>query len=76
LTAEDGSKSVMVIDSAGTAQQKKVALGISDGDDVEVLSGLGATDQVIVGGAYGLDPGTKVKIGKVGEDDSGGGEDK
>jgi multidrug efflux pump subunit AcrA (membrane-fusion protein) len=76
LTAEDGSKSVMVIDSTGTAQQKKVTLGISDGDDVEVLSGLGATDQVIVGGAYGLDPGTKVKIGKVGEDDSGSGEDK
>jgi multidrug efflux pump subunit AcrA (membrane-fusion protein) len=76
LTADDGSKSVMVVDASGKAQQKKVALGISDGDDVQVLSGLGATDQVITGGAYGLDPGTKVKIGKAGEDDSGGGDDK
>jgi multidrug efflux pump subunit AcrA (membrane-fusion protein) len=76
LTAEDGSKSVMVVDASGKAQQKKVTLGISDGDDIQVLSGLGATDQVITGGAYGLDPGTKVKIGKAGEDDSGGGDDK
>jgi len=76
LTGEDGSKSVMVIDAAGKAQQKKVTLGISDGDDIEVLSGLNATDQVITGGAYGLDPGTRVKIGKATEDDSGGGEDK
>jgi HlyD family secretion protein len=76
LTAEDGSKSVMVVDASGKAQQKKVALGISDGGDIQVLSGLGATDQVITGGAYGLDPGTKVKIGKAGEDDSGGGDDK
>lgn len=76
LTADDGSKSVMVVDASGKAQQKKVTLGISDGDDIQVLSGLGATDQVITGGAYGLDPGTKVKIGKAGEDDSGGGDDK
>jgi len=76
LTAEDGSKSVMVVDAAGKAQQKKVALGISDGDDVQVLGGLDASDQVITGGAYGLDPGTKVKVGKADEGDSGGGDDK
>ncbi len=71
LTAEDGSKSVMVIDTTGKAQQKKVTLGISDGDDVQVLSGLDASDQVITVCAYGLDPGTKVKIGNAGDDDSG-----
>ncbi|MGA3133737.1 MAG: efflux RND transporter periplasmic adaptor subunit [Terracidiphilus sp.] len=76
LTADDGSKSVMVVDAAGKAQQKKVTLGISDGVDVQVLSGLDASDQMITGGAYGLDPGTKVKVGKAGEDESGGGDDK
>ena len=76
LTADDGSKSVMVIDAVGKAQPKKVALGISNGDDVEVLSGLSATDQVITGGSYGLDAGTKVKVGKAGADDPGGGDDK
>jgi multidrug efflux pump subunit AcrA (membrane-fusion protein) len=79
LTADDGTKSVMVI-VEGEAQRKKVTLGITDGDDVQVLSGLDASDQVIIGGAYGLDPGTKVKIGKAdsGDDDKGakGGDDK
>jgi len=76
LTAEDGSKSVLVIDAAGTAQQKKVTLGIGNGNHVQVLSGLDASDQVITEGSYGLDPGTKVKIGRAGEDNSGGGDDK
>jgi multidrug efflux pump subunit AcrA (membrane-fusion protein) len=63
LTADDGSKSVMVVGSDGTAQRKKVTLGITDGEDVQVLSGLASSDRVITGGAYGLDPGTKVKVG-------------
>jgi multidrug efflux pump subunit AcrA (membrane-fusion protein) len=76
LTAEDSSKSVMTINAAGKAQSKKVELGISDGSDVQVLSGLDANDDVITVGAYGLDPGTKVQIGKAGEGDTGGGDDK
>lgn len=69
LTAQDGSKSVMVVGSDGAAHKKPVTLGISDGEDVQVLSGLSATDTVITGGAYGLDEGTKVKIGKPGEEE-------
>lgn len=75
LTGEDGSKSVMVIDKDSKAQLKKVTLGISSGDDVQVLSGIESFDQVITGGSYGLDPGTKVKIGKANAgdaDDAGG----
>lgn len=68
LTADDGTQSVMVI-ANGSAQSKKVTLGINDGEDVQVLSGVDPADQVITGGAYGLDPGTKVKIGKA--DDTG-----
>jgi RND family efflux transporter MFP subunit len=63
LTAQDGSKSVMVVASDGTAQPKPVKLGIDDGQDVQVLSGLDPTDLVITAGSYGLDPGTKVKVG-------------
>ncbi len=48
--------------------KKKVTLGITDGDDVQVLSGLDGSEQVITTGSYGIDPGTKVKIGKAGED--------
>ncbi len=63
LTAQDGSKSVMVVGSDGAAHRKPVTLGIDDGDDVQVMSGLSPADMVITGGAYGLDEGTKVKVG-------------
>ena len=63
LAAQDGSKSVMVVGSDGTAHRKPVTLGIADSDDVQVTSGLSPGDTVITGGAYGLDEGTKVKVG-------------
>jgi multidrug efflux pump subunit AcrA (membrane-fusion protein) len=75
LTGNDGTKSAMVIDKDSKAQPKKITLGINDGNDVQVLTGLSAMDQVITRGSYGLDPGTKVKMAKAGEGDSddGGG---
>jgi HlyD family secretion protein len=75
LTAEDGSKSVMVAGADGAAHRKPVTLGITDGKDVEVKSGLAPSDFVITGGAYGLDEGTKIKIGPPEGDDAkaGGG---
>lgn len=63
LTAQDGSTSVMIIGTDTTAHRKAVTLGISDGEDVQVLSGLAPSDLVITVGAYGLDEGTKVKAG-------------
>jgi HlyD family secretion protein len=69
LTAQDGKKSVMVVGSDGTAQKKDVTLGITDSDDVQVLSGLVQADMVITGGAYGLEKGTKVKVGKAEDED-------
>ena len=80
LTAQDGSKLVMVVGADGAAHKKAVTLGISDGEDIQVLSGLAPSDQVITGGAYGLDDGTKVKVGAADADDakpkadSGGGD--
>lgn len=63
LTAQDGSKSVMVAGVDGTAHRKPVTLGIQDADVVQVTGGLSPSDMVITGGAYGLDEGTKVKVG-------------
>lgn len=75
LTAQDGTKSVMVVGGDGAAHRKPVTLGIADGRDVEITGGLGANDMVITVGAYGLDEGTKVKAGSAGGDkdnDQGG----
>lgn len=70
LTAQDGSKSVMVIGSDGAAHRKPVTLGIHGDDDVQIASGVTASDMVITTGAYGLDEGTKVKIGPAGGGDA------
>ena len=77
LPGEDGSKSVMVISSDGTAQRKKIELGISGDGDVQVLSGLSPSDLVITQGSFGLDEGTKVKQAAAGGDapDAKGGGD-
>ena len=78
LTAQDNSKSVMVVGPDGKSLRKAVTLGIDDGDDVQVLSGITASDQVITTGAFGMDEGTKVKVGPAESDsgkDSGGGKD-
>ena len=72
VTAEDGTKSVMVVGSDGAAHRKSVTLGIDDGTDVQVLSGVAPSDLVITGGAYALDEGTKVQVGPAA---GGGGSD-
>lgn len=64
LTAEDGSKSVMVVNGEGNAHKVSVQTGIDDGEYVQITQGLNGTETVITRGAYGLDEGTKVKVGK------------
>ena len=44
-----------------TAVKKAVELGIEEGDLVEVLSGVGEGDKVVVAGQGGLDDGQKIK---------------
>jgi len=63
-TSTDGnSKFVVVIAPDSTAHKKAVTLGIQNGEDAQVLSGLTTSDMVITSGGYGLDENTKVKIG-------------
>jgi HlyD family secretion protein len=76
LTAQDGSKSVMIVGSDGAAHKTPVELGINDGDDVRVEKGLGGSELVITTGSYGLDDGTNVKVGKPPDEDHTGGEAK
>lgn len=71
LTGEDGSKSVMVVGTDSIAHKKAVQLGINDGEDIQITEGLTGSETVITTGGYGLDDGTKVKVGKP-EEDAGG----
>ena len=70
LTAQDGSKSVMVVGTDGAAHKKAVELGIQDGDDVQITKGLTTGDMVITNGSYALDEGAKVKVGPAEDDDA------
>lgn len=64
LTSSDGSKSVMIVGDDGATHKKTVQIGINDGEDIQITQGLNGSEMVITTGAYGLDEGTKVKIGK------------
>jgi multidrug efflux pump subunit AcrA (membrane-fusion protein) len=69
LTAQDGSKSVMVVGADGAAHRKPVTLGLEDAEEVQITGGLAPGDLVITGGAYGLDDGAKVKVGPATDDE-------
>ena len=78
LTAQDGAKSVLVIGADNTIHRKSVTLGIQNADDVQILSGPTPGETVVTGGGYGLEEGTKVKVGATdeGEKPSGAGAEK
>jgi HlyD family secretion protein len=63
LSAQDGSKSVMVVAADGAAHSKPVEVGITDDGRAQITSGLTTGDMVITSGNYALENGTKVKIG-------------
>jgi HlyD family secretion protein len=64
LNASGGQAQVMVIASDGTAQSRDVKTGIQTSEDVQIVSGLKAGEQVVTEGAYGLPDKTKVKVEK------------
>jgi RND family efflux transporter MFP subunit len=63
-TGPDGtSKFVLVVAADGSAKKKTVTLGITNTESAQILSGVTPDDTVITTGGYGLDEGTKVKVG-------------
>jgi HlyD family secretion protein len=62
LTADDGTKSVMVIGPEGHAHQTTVTTGVEAAGEVQILSGVNAGQRVVTTGAFGLPDGTKVRV--------------
>ncbi len=71
LPAPDGSTNVMLVGADNVAHLRAVKLGIRTQEMVQIVSGLSPEDNVITDGSYGLDDGTKVKLGstKIGPED-------
>ena len=63
---EGEGKIVMIIAPDGTAKRRNVMVGIQTAEFTQILHGLTPEDNVIANGGYGLDEGTKVKIGPAG----------
>ena len=71
LTAPDGSKYLMLMGSDKAAHKRPVKVGIVDGGRAQILDGVSAGDFVITDGAYGIDDGTRVRVGEaVASDDA------
>src|SRR2546425_4203875 len=62
LTAQDGTTSVMVVSADNHAHQKRVRVGIRQGDQVQIVEGLQAGERLVASGAYGLPDNAKIKI--------------
>lgn len=60
---EGAGKIVMVVAADGTAKKRNVTVGIQTKESTQIVDGLKPDDMVITGGGYGLDEGTKVRIG-------------
>jgi multidrug efflux pump subunit AcrA (membrane-fusion protein) len=71
VPGEDGGTNVLVVGPDSTAKKRAVTLGIRTPDKVQILNGVTPADTVITEGGYGLDDGTKVKIGGKDEDSGG-----
>ena len=62
LNSDEGGEKVMVVTADNVAHERKVSVGVRQGDRVQILGGLQEGDQVVTSGGLGLDDKAKVKI--------------
>jgi multidrug efflux pump subunit AcrA (membrane-fusion protein) len=74
LTSDEGGDKVMIVGSDSLAHEQPVKLGVREGDDVQILSGVKPGDRVITQGALGLDDKAKVKVSAGDQEESGAAE--
>jgi len=76
LPSDEGGSMVVVIDDKNVAHQKKVEIGVTEENLAQVVSGVSAGDRVVIVGGLGLDDKAKVRIMKPGEKRPGDVEEK
>jgi multidrug efflux pump subunit AcrA (membrane-fusion protein) len=62
LNSDDGGVKVMVVTPDSVAHERKVSVGVRQGERVEILSGLQDGEHVVTSGGLGLDDKAKVTI--------------
>jgi multidrug efflux pump subunit AcrA (membrane-fusion protein) len=76
LASDEGGSMVVVVDDKNVAHQKKVEIGVTEENLAQVVSGVSAGDRVVIVGGLGLDDKAKVRIMKPGEKRPGDVEEK
>jgi len=67
LPGAEGGVALMTVGADSKARRKAVKTGVRDGDNVQILEGVSAGEQVVVVGGVGLEDGAKVRIEKPAE---------
>ena len=62
LPGEEGGTAALVISPDNVAHKRTVTLGVREGNQVQILSGVNPGEEVVVAGGLGLDDKAKVKI--------------
>jgi len=62
LNSDEGGQIVIVVTPDNIAHQHKVSIGVRQGINVEIVSGVNEGDKVVTVGGLGLDDGAKVII--------------
>jgi multidrug efflux pump subunit AcrA (membrane-fusion protein) len=62
LNSDEGGEMVIVVTPDNVAHQHKVNVGIRQGINVQIVSGVNEGDKVVTSGGLGLDDGSKVTI--------------
>jgi HlyD family secretion protein len=62
LNFDEGGQKVMVVGSDGLAHERRITVGVRQGDNVEIASGVQEGEKVVVSGGLGLEDKAKVKI--------------
>lgn len=72
LPSDDGGTNVLVVGADQTAKKRSVKVGLRTPEKVQIVDGVTPADLVVTEGGYGLDDGSKVKIGGDKDEDEKG----
>ncbi len=62
LNFDEGGEKVMIAMSDNTARERRINIGVRQGDNVQIISGVSEGEKVIVAGGLGLENKAKIKI--------------
>ncbi len=62
LPGEEGGTAVLVVDANSTVHRRAVRIGVREGNQVQILNGVTPGEEVVVVGGLGLDDKAKVKV--------------